>query len=214
MATRVTYENIPLNRPAQEESFEERRIADYLHAYRTTGRPPAPCPQVPTDPQQRVALGLPPLFVPFSEIEGGAMNGVAVPPADFEYQAFKPTKQQEHGVDAMIQSISAQPEYFDYSPEELRAEAYRLGKKLPGSSTSGPSTSIIPAIQPRPVSFSSIVAALNPNQPPPDSLQSVNSIPPYDQHSFEELRMAFLRAGRPLTSPEIVAQNAVLRLTV
>lgn len=40
---------------------------DYIISYQTSGRPPLPVPQEPTDETQRKALGLPPLFKPQSE---------------------------------------------------------------------------------------------------------------------------------------------------
>ena len=43
---------------------QEIRIDDYLKAYRSTGRPPQPCPQQPEDESQRTTLNLPPLFKP------------------------------------------------------------------------------------------------------------------------------------------------------
>ncbi|KAJ7659579.1 hypothetical protein DFH06DRAFT_1402552 [Mycena polygramma] len=48
----------------QSQSFEEVRIADYLTAFRATGRPPQPSPPYPLDPAMRAAQQLPPLFVP------------------------------------------------------------------------------------------------------------------------------------------------------
>ncbi|KAI0701006.1 hypothetical protein C8T65DRAFT_657128 [Cerioporus squamosus] len=213
MAGRVVYMNVPAVRSEVDESFEERRFKDYLQAYIATGKPPTPCPQVPTDPQQRIALGLPPLFEPYTEVEGG-VNGVATtsgtPSAapDFAAQAFVPMKTQEYGSDATFHSIVAQPEYSKHSFEELRVEAYRLGKKF----ADVPSLPPAPSVQ-RPGLLPSISLSGS-SSSRPDSLQSINSMPPYDQHSFEELRLAFMRAGRPLTSPEIVSQNAILRLSV
>ena len=39
-------------------------MADYITAYQSTGRPPAPVPQFPADAAARAQLGLPPLFAP------------------------------------------------------------------------------------------------------------------------------------------------------
>ncbi|TBU49250.1 hypothetical protein BD309DRAFT_948030 [Dichomitus squalens] len=215
MTARTIYMNVPAVRPEKEESFEERRIIDYLHAYSTTGRPPIPCPQQPTDPAQRAALGYPPLFEPYSESEGGAVaavNGIATTSsaapavANLAAQAFRSTETTEFGTKASYQSLVAQPEYACYSPEECRVEAYRSGKKFAAD---------VPSAPQRPPLLSSVsISASQPTLPQADSLQSVTSMPPYDQHSFEELRLACLKAGRPLTSPEIISQNAVLRLTV
>lgn len=107
------------------ESFirkQEQRVRDYIQAYIATGRPPPPCPQVPTDPKQRAALGLPPLFESYTEVEGG-VNGVATTSGtsaaapDLAAQAFHPVKTQEYGSDTIFHSIVAQPEYSRYSFE-------------------------------------------------------------------------------------------------
>ena len=49
-------------------------MEDYLIAYRTTGRPPAPVPQEPTNDQQRTLLSLPPLFKPYSARDTGPVS--------------------------------------------------------------------------------------------------------------------------------------------
>lgn len=114
--------NIPL---------QERRVLDYLNAYRSTGRPPVPCPPQPTDPAQRAALGYPPLFQPYIGVEGAPPPGPGVnvngagPSAststtgvvDFVAQVFRPTVTTEFGTSARFQSLVAQPEYSGYSPE-------------------------------------------------------------------------------------------------
>ncbi|KAI0629558.1 hypothetical protein C8Q77DRAFT_1140935 [Trametes polyzona] len=206
---KLVYMNVPATRGDKDESFEERRCLDYLKAYQTTGRPPLPCPPTPTDPQQRAALGLPPLFEPLIEQEpltngiGAATTPISAVPSgagpNMLAQAFVPTKVQEYGSETYFQMISAQPEYSKFSFEELRLEAYKAGKIYAN----------VPPPQRPP-----LLAAPSISQTQPDSLQSINSMPPYDQHSFEELRLAYVRAGRPLTSPEIIAQNATLRLAV
>ncbi|KAH9851135.1 hypothetical protein C2E23DRAFT_260052 [Lenzites betulinus] len=204
-AKRLVYMGVPATRSEKDESFEERRYLDYLKAYQTTGKPPPPCPATPTDPQQRTALGLPPLFEPLIEDEalpnGTTSTPISAAPSgatpNLLAQGFVSTKVQEYGSDTLFENIVAQPEYAKWSPEELRAEAYKAGKKFAD----------VPPPQRR------VVIPTAP-QAMTDSLQSINSMPPYDQHSFEELRLAFVRAGRPLTSPEIIAQNAILRLTV
>ncbi|KAM5537929.1 hypothetical protein V8D89_008405 [Ganoderma adspersum] len=215
MAARLVYMNVSAVRPNQEESFEERRVLDYLTAYRATGRPPVPCPPQPTDPTQRAALGYPPLFQPYIGLEGAPPPGVngAGPVAststpgvvDFAAQAFRPTETMEFGTNARFQSLVAQPEYSGYSPEECRVEAYKLGKQFSD------------AVTPQPLPLPSISVSASQStllNGPADSLQSITSMPPYDQHSFEELRLAFQRGGRLLNSSEIAAQNGVLRLTV
>ncbi|KAI0827766.1 hypothetical protein BC628DRAFT_1318103 [Trametes gibbosa] len=211
---RLVYMNVPATRGDKDESFEERRFLDYLKAYQNTGRPPAPCPATPTDPQLRAALGLPPLFEPLVEEEsltnGNTSTPISAAPSgagpNLLAQGFVPTKVQEYGSDTLFENIVAQPEYAKWSPEELRAEAYKAGKKFAD----------VPPPQPPLLSAAPSLAVVvsTGSQGLADSLQSINSMPPYDQHSFEELRLAFVRAGRPLTSTEIIAQNAILRLTV
>ncbi|KAI0653333.1 hypothetical protein C8Q70DRAFT_1059404 [Cubamyces menziesii] len=202
---RTVYMNVPANRPPKDESFEERRYFDYLTSYRATGRPPLPCPPTPTDAAQRTALGLPPLFEPFTELESTtSLNG-----PNFLAQAFVPSKIRDNGtgMDAFLQSIVGQPEYARFSFEELRVEAYKAGKKYADVPQPPPG--------PRPpLQISPLLPAPSVSQGVPDSLQSINGMPPYDQHSFEELRLAFTRAGRPFTSSEINAQKTTLRLGV
>lgn len=67
---------------------QEVRIEDYLHAYSTAGRPPAPVPQEPTSEQKRTLLNLPPLFKPYSardtalpSFSNPSVNGALTPPA-------------------------------------------------------------------------------------------------------------------------------------
>ncbi|EKM53688.1 uncharacterized protein PHACADRAFT_148445 [Phanerochaete carnosa HHB-10118-sp] len=66
--------NVPAHRSGPEMSFEEIRIRDYITAYQTTGHTPQPIPAEPANPAERARLGLPPLWVPYSEV-----NGVPVP---------------------------------------------------------------------------------------------------------------------------------------
>jgi hypothetical protein len=47
--------------------FQEVRVDDYALSYQTSGRPPLPVPQEPTDEIQRKSLGLPPMFKPQTE---------------------------------------------------------------------------------------------------------------------------------------------------
>ncbi|OJT05295.1 hypothetical protein TRAPUB_3885 [Trametes pubescens] len=139
----MVYMNVPATRGDKDESFEERRFLDYLKAYQATGKPPVPSPPVPTDPQQRAALGLPPLFEPLIEAEA-VVNGIITPstssatpitpspssaPPNFLAQAFVPTRVEEYGSETFFHSIVSQAEYSKWSFEELRAEAYKAGKK-------------------------------------------------------------------------------------
>ncbi|KZT72339.1 hypothetical protein DAEQUDRAFT_763066 [Daedalea quercina L-15889] len=45
-----------------------------------------------------------------------------------------------------------------------------------------------------------------------ENFQSITCKPDYIRHSFEELRLEFLRTGRQLTSADIVRQNATVRI--
>ncbi|KAJ8462559.1 hypothetical protein ONZ51_g10832 [Trametes cubensis] len=205
---RTVYMNVPANRPPKDESFEERRYFDYLTSYRATGRPPLPCPPTPTDAAQRTALGLPPLFEPFTELESTtSLNGVGssssattapIPPAD-----NGPAQLSR----ASLRAVEDTGQWNGFSFEELRVEAYKAGKKYADVPQPPPG--------PRPpLQISPLLPAPSVSQGVPDSLQSINGMPPYDQHSFEELRLAFTRAGRPFTSSEINAQKTTLRLGV
>jgi len=224
------YMNISAVRSENEESFEERRVVDYINAYRSTGKPPPPCPPEPVDSTQRSILGLPPLFEPYIESvphPGGvpptnsALLSAASTPiptlsaADLPVaHAFRPMTIPE-ARDTYSQSIVFQPEFSAFSFEELRWHAYSKGHKF-ATVPPPPSIPAAPALHP-PVPVVHL--------PPPvahtqsngtvvsDRLQSISSVPAYDRHSFEELRLAFMRSGRQLTSAEIVTQNALLKLT-
>ncbi|KAH0829041.1 hypothetical protein J3R83DRAFT_2496 [Lanmaoa asiatica] len=102
---------------------KELRIKDYLKAYKTTGRPPLPCPQSPDTPNARTALGLAPLFVPAAiPIPPDNLNSASstsdapatIPsdlPANHEFRSTK-TPTGEH-----LESISAQTLYNHFSHE-------------------------------------------------------------------------------------------------
>ncbi|KAK7691946.1 hypothetical protein QCA50_005351 [Cerrena zonata] len=216
-------------------SYEEVRFKDYLHAYQTTGRGPQPCPQQPTDPHERKARGLPPLFEPHIEII--ATNGsnqpvvpivppvlplfrspspvtvVADPESLPETQIFQPTtgKPEPGSSPETFQSIVYQTLYSNFSFEELRCLAYRKGKKeAPEAITSQALVVAPPAllISPPSLSTSQQLSLTSGNE----SFQAISCLPPYAKHSPEELRIAYIRAGRELTSEEIIAQNAILKM--
>ncbi|KAH9833979.1 uncharacterized protein C8Q71DRAFT_154926 [Rhodofomes roseus] len=217
---REIYMNIPAQNPQHTPSFEERRVQDYLRAYQSTGRPPAPCPTQPTDRAQRAALGLPPYIESYSEVVRGstdtAMNGGLLPPsititindvaaAMPDVHAFRPVPLPDEGTGtsrgAYFHCIVCQPEFRAWSIEELRVSAYAKGRKhAPEAAIPRPTTP-----QPAPVLLST-------NGYPVENFQSISCKPDYNKHSLEELRLAFYGAGRQLTSAEIIQRSAALRI--
>ena len=119
---------------------QEARIEDYLTAYRTTGQPPAPVPQEPTNDQQRTLLNLPPLFKPYSARDTGPASfgpgslfsfsnsqasGITAPPVQPAAirledlpagQEFLTTTSEGE----VFQSISVMPTFRGFSPEVSR----------------------------------------------------------------------------------------------
>ncbi|KAH9949308.1 hypothetical protein B0H21DRAFT_729573 [Amylocystis lapponica] len=215
--------SIAAPRGDKEESFEERRVEDYLHAYQTTGAPPAPCPLEPTAAHARAALGLPPIFQPRpvdpdgqpaqpnghaqpNQLAGILTNGArAAPGAIPEAHVFHPDRVAEDvGQAVVFQSITFQSEFAGYSFEELRHSAYLKGQKfMPATAVLQQPLAQVPLAQ-VPVAPLPVV--------PEERLQSINCSDLYAKHSFEELRLAFLRTGRPLTSSEIIQRSAELKL--
>ncbi|KAK0457061.1 uncharacterized protein EV420DRAFT_1644209 [Desarmillaria tabescens] len=199
----------------QGKSFEEVRIDNYLKAYTTTGHPPLPCPQIPTAPHERAALGLPPLFEP--------QRLPKQKPAELpDFHVWEQTRVSEEN----FQSIVAAPRYVGYSPEELRCQAYEKGNKvLPPSMASAfsfssvsPTQTTVPSMQ---STLPSIPSTLLPTLPLIQStvapiqsallpdvngevFASITAQNTYSHHSFEELRVAYLLAGKEMTSTEII----------
>ncbi|KAI0821327.1 hypothetical protein BC629DRAFT_1460027 [Irpex lacteus] len=217
---REVFMNIPAVRGQLEQSFEELRVHDYIKAYSATGRPPQPVPPLPLHPGDRARAGLPPLFVPYVEVNGVPsqddsmamsmlMNEPPVtgpPPQDLnalpDVQTFTVTPDTaELGQTAYYQSIVAQHTYSAFSFEELRYQAYRSGKKIIpealGSSRSIPSLLVTPPVT-APASG-----------PRTDQFQSITCTPPFQKHSFEELRLAHRRTGREMTSDQIFQARVI-----
>ena len=156
--SRVIYVNIPNENPRNALSFEvstqplshklldtisqvvrtqEHRMQDYLHAYRSTGKPPMPCPQHPTDRARRIALGLPPFMEPYSEIApinmdilmahcdgpSSVANGVSPGPIR-DVQIFRPEPVTNEVRGAVFQCIVCQPEFLAWSVEVRVATSY------------------------------------------------------------------------------------------
>jgi len=116
---RDIFMGVPATRPQPEISYEEQRTQDYIKAYQKTGKPPQPVPQHPADADQRLALGLPPLFEPYVDQDtttGVVRKDLAGLPAT---QVFSPTKMDE-GVglgEVEFHSIVMQKEYCHFSFE-------------------------------------------------------------------------------------------------
>ncbi|KAJ7597606.1 hypothetical protein C8J56DRAFT_818250 [Mycena floridula] len=186
----------------ESKSFEEVRIDDYLQAFTSTGKPPAPYPLIPPTPQQQMMLKLPPPFEPHG-IPVTAITEAAKLPAA---QAWIPT----NNAGDIYHSITADIQYSKYSFEELRTCAYIAGNKVP------PSYLILEPFSTSPVVP---VIAKNPSSSTPnlfggtdstEQLQSLSAQPEYANHSLEELRIAYLQAGRQLTSQELTQVAPVL----
>jgi len=235
------YMGIPAVRGEKEESYEENRMADYLKAYQATGRPPQPCPQQPTAPSERIALGLPPLFEPYVETPGAAVTPVAststaptiTAPTHSEstitptvtdikdvpsVQVFQPSAIRVSETRTMCyhHNIVCQPEYAHFSTEELRWQAYRIGKKTaPEAITANPSLNYVPTTSESSTNGVTRIGAqvAFPTASSDESLQSITSVPAYSMHSFEELRVAYMKLGREVNSDEITRQNPISRLT-
>ncbi|KAJ3826721.1 hypothetical protein EV361DRAFT_425584 [Lentinula raphanica] len=182
-----------------QKSYEEVRIDDYLLAYRTTGKPPLPCPQEPVLAHERVTRGLPALFkptlLPSSSSEVTEANANEALP---EWQVFAVTKPPlGPGTSSTdrLQSITAADQYAAYSFEELRCRAYLAGR----------------VVAPPPhILSSSTSSTLHSNGiqwggDTTETFLSISSKPEFALHSFEELRLASMKAnGRDVTSKELM----------
>lgn len=101
---------------------QEMRVKDYIKTYTTTGRPPAPVPDLPNTPNARHALGLPPLFSPIpiestpsvSSISIAAETAITNPSDLPTIQVFQATKTP---IEGQFQSITAQPTFSLFSYE-------------------------------------------------------------------------------------------------
>ncbi|KAG1867037.1 hypothetical protein C8R48DRAFT_703994 [Suillus tomentosus] len=200
--------------PEPEQSFEEVRMKDYIKAYTATGRPPVPVPDLPTTPNARYALGLPPIFSPIpiestpsispaSIVAEKAITNTSDLPT---IQVFQATKTP---IEGQFQSITAQPTFSFFSYEELRLYAYLSGNIMPPT----PLPSEIPSLDNAPTQVihpfyandSAATAFARPSIGPdaPDAYMSITASLKFDKHSFEELRLAYRLAGKELTSFEI-----------
>ncbi|KAK7057905.1 hypothetical protein R3P38DRAFT_2843581 [Favolaschia claudopus] len=198
----------------QSLSFEEVRISDYLTSYRSTGRPPPPCPTYPSDPAARAAQGMPPLFVPapFPGAPSTSTSASTAPTSLFASgaastsaitdptrlplpQVFSEATAVTTGAEReSFASIAMAPEYRHWSPEELRYYAYFRGMRAPP-----PGTAMF-ALTPPPT-----LPGGAPVQDGGDTLTNITCCPEFSRHSPEELRLSFLRTGTELTSAQILA---------
>ncbi|KAF8554829.1 hypothetical protein OG21DRAFT_1496741 [Imleria badia] len=197
-----------------DQSFEELRAQDYLKAYQATGRPPLPCPQSPDTPTARAKLGLAPLFVPTAipvpadALTGATSTAAAALPADLPIShEFRPSK--TNGGDA-FESITAQTLYSLFSHEELRYHAYLAGNKMPpiaavdDESTASPVHPFYANDAPS-TAFMTCTSVSG----TPDYLMSIVASTKFEKHSFEELRIAYLLAGKEVGSSEIPTRGAL-----
>ncbi|KIJ66095.1 hypothetical protein HYDPIDRAFT_110250 [Hydnomerulius pinastri MD-312] len=207
--------------PIPDQSFEELRVQDYLKTYMTTGQPPTPCPQSPDTPNAREALGLPPLFVPvaiptafepntnhatssFGSTSGAVIRLPTELPPNHAFQATKSP------IGEFFQSISAQTLYSHFSHEELRHHAYLAGNTVAPTGTEVVSATANMSSAPVEVHQffardSSATAYMTASAMPgtPDYFMSISTSSKFDKHSFEELRIAYLLAGKEVGSSEI-----------
>ncbi|TFK22620.1 hypothetical protein FA15DRAFT_511233 [Coprinopsis marcescibilis] len=187
----------------QTKSFEEVRCDDYLKAYIATGRPPQPVPLEPASEVARAGLGYPPLFQPYrtgksstvlatstaSKITPTITNLTDLP----VIQEFKANKVDSES----YQSIVCHPEYSFFSPEELRYHAYFKGQKM-----APPTLKMDPFVlssTPSSIPATEVPAVADPRE----NMQSIACQPLFIDHSFEELRVAYMLSGKELNSAEI-----------
>ncbi|KAH8103447.1 hypothetical protein BXZ70DRAFT_925679 [Cristinia sonorae] len=145
---------------------------------------------------------------------------------------FKPSKMEDSagvGVFVEYQSIIMQKEFCHFSHEELRYQAYLKGNKtmpvLPNTLPRPtphranaidlhPLITVTPALSGSLSTATSNTLGLTNGPVSGEDYQSITCSPPFANHSFEELRVAYLLLGREATSEEIKQQNHLIRLTV
>ncbi|RDB20633.1 hypothetical protein Hypma_012320 [Hypsizygus marmoreus] len=198
------------------KSFEELRIDDYLHAYRTTGRPPQPFvahthphrafkpypeksilqklhPPTPLHtPTISVSVPVPPPAIP---VPSRPANPAALPDAQ---NFFTTTFDGE-----ISHCICSIPTFASFSPEELRYYAYLKGHRTPPRSVQ-----LAPFVPSTPLTNSTTIMFNRPGTDTPassDIMMSVSAKPEFAGHSVEELRLAYMQTGKELTSSEVFA---------
>ncbi|THU82045.1 hypothetical protein K435DRAFT_784764 [Dendrothele bispora CBS 962.96] len=181
---------------AKEKSFEEVRMDDYVLFYRNTGRAPPPVPETPTTQPERTAQGLPPLFEP-QLIEDSKPAPEELP----EWQIFSMVHVGSGtAIPDKMHTITAMPTMSGFSIEELRYYAYLGGRVQP------PQDVIVEA-QTQQSGFGASPTKSNGIQFGADTHEtylSISTKPEFSMHSFEELRVAYMQAGREMNSNEIL----------
>ncbi|PPR05626.1 hypothetical protein CVT24_002812, partial [Panaeolus cyanescens] len=207
---------------------QEVRIEDYISAYQTTGRPPAPCPPEPTDVNARKALNLPPLFVPHQMTASGPQPVTL--PSDSS-SAFNFSSGASTG-SALALPTPTKPKITN--PAEIPAAQEFTPKVIPGASSSGGNETFQSMSGMDEYLFFSLeelrcyAYARGQKMAPPgikmdpfvvlakettagttvpgsnETLECISANPLYDKHSPEELRIAFLLSRREMTSAELI----------
>jgi len=150
-----------------------------------TGRPPQPVAQLPEGDKDRSALRLPPLFKPTGEHDPILANRPKETAPPLVAQVTATTSKKD---------LANIPAIQEFKGERVGGETlYTISCAEPFTGYS-----------PEELRYH---AYKNGQKPPPSSdvLQSISSKPEFAQHSFEELRIVFMLAGRELTSAEIIA---------
>lgn len=179
----ISYASISQALVENGKSFEEVRIDDYIQSYMANGRPPQSVAQVPTGDKERLALGLPPLFKPISE------HDPVLAGRPKETNNAGPRKTNPADI----------PAAQDFKGEKIGAETFFT------------------------ICYSEPYTWFSPEElryyayqkghkfPPADNLQSITTKPEFAQHSFEELRVVYMLAGRELNSAEITTATGAPR---
>jgi len=204
------------------KSFEEVRVDDYLLSFQSSGRPPLPVLQEPTDEIQRKALGLPPLFKPQTELSlehrppGTSSSSLEsnVASSSVLSSLSQNTTTREKIVNAAgiplgqefrlhsiagekYHNITCMPEYEGFSTEELRFHAY-----FRGNITSPIPVKMDPFTTPAGQPSTSLAPEITTDAD--DRFQSQCALPEYNRHSPEELRVAWMMNGREMTSTDLL----------
>lgn len=206
------------------------RIEDYLKALSATGKPPAPCPAQPTAPASRAVLGLPPLFQPHSIEDPPTPTTISEIPAA---QVFTPSRI----ADETFYSITANVKYDGFSFEVRHITVLYTVTRTDMGDRSSASRRTRKATRPPQGQSRWSPSSRRPSHPrsPPDAhpqatLGRRSSVSPPRPRTpgtasrsacvriylvlrahmsfLQELRVAYLRAGRELTSAEITGPSA------
>ncbi|KXN87090.1 hypothetical protein AN958_09300, partial [Leucoagaricus sp. SymC.cos] len=168
---------------------QEVRMDDYIQSYMTTGRPPQPVPPLPTGDKERAALGLPPLFKPISEYD----PVLAGRPKESIVLGRGPNGLTSGSGGTRKINPADIPTIQDFKTEKHGGETFYTICCSETYSFFSPEELRYYAYQ------------KGHKHPPTDEMQSITARPEFSQHSFEELRVVHMLAGRELTSAEIFA---------